>query len=85
MLLLLLLVIAVGQADLASLTPAVPEWYRNIRVHGHTRLSSVSHYCNVTTKTCDHLFDNAAELLSSVGVRAYVRHRYYCSHCYEFE
>jgi hypothetical protein len=52
---------------------AVPSWYLRHRVHAHTRLAPAA-FCNVSTKTCAEVFENAAQLFHELGVPAFVRH-----------
>lgn len=56
-------------------TPGLsPAWLSTIRTHAHTRLSPPDSYCNASTGVCKAVFNNTANLFSSIGVKAYVRH-----------
>lgn len=58
---------------LPSLTTGCPAWYDARRFHAHTRLA-LNEFCSVETKTCQSVFENAADLFRELGVRAFVRH-----------
>ena len=47
--------------------------FERIRVHAHTRLAPAG-YCNSSTLACAPVFEDAAELLHRLGVKAFVRH-----------
>ena len=67
------LIVAAAPPLLSSL----PLWYRSLRFHAHTRLH-INGNCKQDEVTrawsCNAIFENAAQLLMSIGVPAYVRH-----------